>query len=140
MAASDVVVTKVDAVPALSSRSAATAVTLTGSTPTQARASHSSTERESVCVDVLNTAAHAIRVRSSAHFFEVNRALKFDRAAAFGMTLDQRSGTSIRFQPGEIVRVCLVRTEGTELLRGFSRRTPDFVLAGEVKRRGLRRS
>ena len=45
--------------------------------------------RERVCVDVLNTGDRAIQVRSHVHFFEVNRALKFDRPATFGMRLDR---------------------------------------------------
>ena len=34
------------------------------------------------------------------HFFEVNKALEFDRAAAFGMRLDIPAGTAVRFEPG----------------------------------------
>jgi urease beta subunit len=139
MAAGDRVITKVDAVPTLLSPSAATAVALTAGTPTPGRASHTNAVRESVCVDVLNTAGRAIRVRSAAHFFEANRALKFDRRAAFGMKLDKQSGSSVRFQPGEIVRVALVRSDGVDLVGAFSRRTAGFVRTGEVKRRDLRR-
>jgi urease subunit gamma/beta len=35
------------------------------------------------------------------HFFEVNKALDFDRAAAFGMRLDIAAGTAVRFEPGQ---------------------------------------
>ncbi len=93
---------------------------------------------ESVSVDVLNTGDRAIQVRSHAHFFEVNRALKFDRAATVGMRLDRPSGTSVRFQPGEIVRVELVRVGGTGNVRGFGRLTEGSIHSGEVKQRGLR--
>jgi len=125
MATGDTLVARVHDLPA---RSEAAAVTLTVSISPPTRV------RESVCLDVLNTATHAIRVRSAAHFFEVNRALKFDRAAAFGMKLDQESGTSVRFQPGEIVRVALIRGDG-----GIGLHTAGFGRAGEVRRRGLRR-
>ncbi|MBI3527778.1 MAG: urease subunit beta [Betaproteobacteria bacterium] len=94
--------------------------------------------RESVSVDVLNTGDRAIQVRSHAHFFEVNRALKFDRAASFGMRLDRPSGTGIRFEPGEIVHVHLVRIGGTGNVRGFGRLTEGSIHSGEVKQRGLR--
>jgi len=94
--------------------------------------------RESVSVDVLNTGDRAIQVRSHAHFFEVNRALKFDRAATFGMRLDRPSGTGVRFQPGEIVRVELVRIGGTGNVRGFGRLTEGSIHSGEVRQRGLR--
>jgi len=131
MATGDTLVARVQDLPA---RSEAAAVTLTASISPPTRVSHSDAVRESVCLDVLNTATHAIRVRSAAHFFEVNRALKFDRAAAFGMKLDQESGTSVRFQPGEIVRVALIRGDG-----GIGLHTAGFGRAGEVRRRGLRR-
>lgn len=94
--------------------------------------------RERVSVDVLNTGDRAIQVRSHAHFFEVNRALKFDRAATFGMRLDRPSGTGIRFEPGEIIHVELVRIGGTGNVRGFGRLTEGSIHSGEVKQRGLR--
>lgn len=94
--------------------------------------------RERVRVDVLNTGDRAIQVRSHAHFFEVNRALKFDRAATFGMRLDRPSGTGIRFEPGEIIHVDLVRIGGAGMVRGFGRLTEGSIHSGEVKQRGLR--
>jgi urease subunit gamma/beta len=94
--------------------------------------------RDRVSVDVLNTGDRAIQVRSHAHFFEVNRAVKFDRAATFGMRLDRPSGTGVRFQPGEIVRVELVRIGGTGNIRGFGRLTEGSIHSGEVRQRGLR--
>ena len=94
--------------------------------------------RESVSVDVLNTGDRAIQVRSHAHFFEVNRALKFDREASFGMRLDRPSGTGIRFEPGEIIRVTLIRIGGTGMVRGLGRLTEGSIHSSEVKQRGLR--
>jgi urease subunit gamma/beta len=94
--------------------------------------------RERVRVDVLNTGDRAIQVRSHAHFFEVNRALKFDRAATFGMRLDRPAGTGIRFEPGEIIHVDLVRIGGAGMVRGFGRLTEGSIHSGEVKQRGLR--
>jgi len=94
--------------------------------------------RQGVSVDVLNTGDRAIQVRSHAHFFEVNRALKFDRAATFGMRLDRPSGTGMRFQPGEITHVDLVRMGGTGNVYGFGRLTEGSIHSGEVRQRGLR--
>jgi len=94
--------------------------------------------RERVSVDVLNTGDRAIQVRSHAHFFEVNRALKFDRGATFGMRLDRPTGAGIRFEPGEIVHVTLVRMGGTGEPRGFGRLTEGSNRSGEVRQRGLR--
>src|SRR5690606_3764463 len=56
--------------------------------------------RDRVTIEVTNTGDRDIQVRSHAHFFEVNRALQFDRAKAFGMRLDTPSGVGVRFEPG----------------------------------------
>ncbi len=44
--------------------------------------------RATVTLDVANTGDRPIQVGSHFHFFEVNRALRFDRARAFGMRLN----------------------------------------------------
>ncbi|MEO8541835.1 MAG: urease subunit beta, partial [bacterium] len=49
--------------------------------------------RDSVEIEVANTGDRAIQVGSHFHFFEVNKALRFDRRAAFGKRLDIPSGT-----------------------------------------------
>ena len=71
-------------------------------------------------------------------FFGVNRALKFDRAATFGMRLDRPSRTGVRFEPGEIIHVDLVRIGGTGNVHGFARPTEGSINSGEVRQRGLR--
>ena len=43
----------------------------------------------------------------------VNKRLKFDRKAAWGMRLDIPSGTAVRFEPGETKTVRLVKIGGT---------------------------
>lgn len=94
---------------------------------------------ERVSIDVLNTGHRAIQVRSHAHFFEVNRALKFDRAATFGMRLDRPSGTGMRFEPGEIIHVELVRRGGTGDIDDFPRHAKGSIHhPREVRQRGLR--
>jgi len=72
----------------------------------------------SVTIDVVNTGDRDIQVRSHTHFFEVNRALKFDRAAAWGMKVDRPAGTGIRFEPGAVKSVRLVPIEGLRVVRG----------------------
>lgn len=49
---------------------------------------------------VSNLGDRAIQVGSHYHFFEVNKALRFDREKAFGMHLDIPAGTAVRFEPG----------------------------------------
>ncbi|HEY7030244.1 MAG TPA: urease subunit beta, partial [Thermomicrobiales bacterium] len=62
----------------------------------------------------------AIQVGSHFHFFEVSRALEFDRAAAFGMRLDIPAGTAVRFEPGDTRDVALVPVGGTRRIVGFN--------------------
>jgi urease subunit beta len=69
---------------------------------------------------VHNTGDRAIQVGSHFHFFEVNRALRFDRPAAFGRRLDIPSGTALRFEPGDAREVTLVPFGGTRRSVGFN--------------------
>ncbi|WP_289149949.1 urease subunit beta [uncultured Salipiger sp.] len=71
-------------------------------------------------IEVLNTGDRAIQVRSHAHFFEVNRALHFDRPSAYGHRLDRPSGGGERFDPGVAKRVTLVPYGGRRTIQGFA--------------------
>jgi urease subunit gamma/beta len=74
--------------------------------------------RQSVQMSVTNRGDRPIQVGSHYHFIETNRALVFDRAAAYGMRLDIPSGTAVRFEPGEIRTVTLVAIAGARVIRG----------------------
>ncbi|MGB8699482.1 MAG: urease subunit beta [Thermosynechococcaceae cyanobacterium] len=76
--------------------------------------------RPTVQLSVANTGDRPIQVGSHFHFFEVNAALQFDRAAARGMRLDIPSGTAIRFEPGDEKAVTLVAYAGTREVYGFN--------------------
>src|SRR5688572_11104907 len=69
---------------------------------------------------VANTGDRPIQVGSHAHFFEVNRALRFDREAAFGMRLDVPSGTAVRFEPGQEQTIELVALAGAGRAHGMN--------------------
>ncbi|WP_297351165.1 urease subunit beta [Paraburkholderia sp.] len=71
-------------------------------------------------VRAINTGDRPIQVGSHFHFFEVNRALRFDRAAAFGMRLDIPAGTAVRFEPGDAKDVTLVAFGGTQEIFGLN--------------------
>ncbi|MGJ5134094.1 urease subunit beta [Bradyrhizobium oligotrophicum] len=71
-----------------------------------------------VTIDVVNTGDRDIQVRSHTHFFEVNRALLFDRAAAWGMKTDRPAGLGVRFEPGITKSVRLVPITGDRIVRG----------------------
>jgi urease subunit beta len=77
-------------------------------------------ERRRHTLTVRNTGDRAIQVGSHFHFFEANRALHFDRRAAFGMRLDIPSGTAVRFEPGDSREVTLVALGGTRRAVGFN--------------------
>lgn len=76
--------------------------------------------RPTATVEVNNTGDRPVQVGSHFHFFEVNRALHFDRAIAYGMRLDLPAGTSVRFEPGEIKAVNLVALSGERKVYGGS--------------------
>jgi urease subunit beta len=76
--------------------------------------------RETTELRVVNTGDRPIQVGSHFHFFEVNRALKFDRAKAFGMRLNIPAGTAVRFEPGDDKNVVLVRLGGRGIAFGFN--------------------
>jgi len=67
---------------------------------------------------VSNKGDRPIQVGSHYHFFEVNTALDFDRAVAYGMRLDIPAGTAIRFEPGEEKEVRLVALGGRRAVYG----------------------
>lgn len=76
--------------------------------------------RAVVTVAVTNTGDRPIQVGSHCHFFEVNRALSFDRAAAYGMRLDIPAGTAVRFEPGDAREVQLVALGGRREVHGVN--------------------
>jgi len=77
--------------------------------------------RETRRLEVSNRGDRPIQVGSHFHFFEVNRALRFDRAAAFGMRLNIPAGTAVRFEPGDTRDVELVAIGGAREVRGLNR-------------------
>jgi len=96
--------------------------------------------RRTVTVEVLNTGDRDIQVRSHAHFFEVNRALAFDRARAWGMRLDVPSGTGVRFEPGIKRTVALVALGGTRRVFGEGGLAQGAVDDAGGRERGLERA
>jgi urease subunit beta len=69
---------------------------------------------------VANSGDRPIQVGSHFHFFEVNTALLFDRAAARGMRLDIPAGTAVRFEPGDERSVDLISLAGSRQVYGFN--------------------
>jgi urease subunit gamma/beta len=76
--------------------------------------------RRSVTLTAVNTGDRPIQIGSHFHFFEVNKAMEFDRAAALGMRLDIPAGTAVRFEPGARKEVNLVEFGGRSELTGLN--------------------
>ena len=96
--------------------------------------------RREITLKVLNTGDRPVQVGSHYHFFETNRALEFDRAAAFGMRLAVPAGTAVRFEPGESKEITLVEFGGTGELGGLNGLTEGSRHAPATKERALRRA
>jgi len=71
-------------------------------------------------VRVANTGDRPIQVGSHFHFFEVNSALEFDRAAARGFRLNIPAGTAVRFEPGDTKEIELVALAGKREVYGLN--------------------
>ena len=69
---------------------------------------------------VKNTGDRPIQVGSHFHFFEVNRALVFDRETARGRRLNIAAGTAVRFEPGEEKEILLVDFGGGRRIFGHN--------------------
>ena len=76
--------------------------------------------RRTVLLTVANTGDRPIQVGSHFHFFEANRALRFERAKAWGMRLNVPAGTAVRFEPGDEKTVTLVELAGAREVHGLN--------------------
>ncbi len=76
--------------------------------------------RATVTLAVANTGDRPIQVGSHFHFYEVNKALNFDREQARGMRLNIPAGTAVRFEPGDEREVTLVALAGSREVYGLN--------------------
>lgn len=93
--------------------------------------------RQTVELTVANTGDRPIQVGSHCHFFEVNRALRFDREKAYGFRLQVPAGTAVRFEPGEDKRVALVAIGGNRVVYGINGLTDGCLDDPKVKQQAL---
>lgn len=94
-------------------------------------------DRQTVEVLVANTGDRPIQVGSHCHFFEANRALRFDRERAYGFRLQVPAGTAVRFEPGEDKRVTLVSIGGNRVAYGINGLTHGRLDDPHVKQQAL---
>lgn len=91
-------------------------------------------------ITVTNTADRPIQVGSHFHFFEVNKALEFNRNLAYGMRLDIPAGTAVRFEPGESKRVELVEIGGTREGYGLNGLVEGSMDEEKIKKKALKKA
>lgn len=76
--------------------------------------------RPTLTLTIANTGDRPIQIGSHFHFYEVNRALIFEREQARGMRLDIPAGTAVRFEPGDERAVTLVPFVGSRQVYGLN--------------------
>ena len=95
--------------------------------------------RPTLVLAVSNTGDRPIQVGSHFHFFEVNRALVFDREKAYGMRLDLPAGTAVRFEPGDVKQVQLIPFAGQRVVYGGNGLVSGPLDDPKVRKRSLER-
>jgi urease beta subunit len=98
------------------------------------------TGRETVAIEVANTAGRPIQVGSHFHFFEANKALVFPRRLAFGKHLNIPAGTAVRFEPGDRKTVTLVAFAGTQDVYGLNSLTQGPTTTDAAREAALERA
>lgn len=88
---------------------------------------------------MVNTGDRPVQIGAHYHIAECNRAMAFDRAAAFGMRLDIPSGTAVRFEPGQSRKVQLTTYVGREVAYGMNNMTNGSVRSEIIKQQTVRR-
>lgn len=96
--------------------------------------------RPRVEITAVNTGDRTIQIGSHYHFFEVNKALDFDRAKAFGMRLDIPAGTAVRFEPGQSKTLTLVAVGGTREIGGFNNLSNGPTDSEDAREKALQRA
>ncbi len=95
--------------------------------------------RQTITIEVINSGDRPIQVGSHIHFFEINRALLFDRERAFGMRLNLPAGTAVRFEAGEQKEVELVELGGERKVIGVNNLTNSSTLSPANREAAMKR-
>jgi urease subunit beta len=96
--------------------------------------------RKTIKITVKNTGDRPCQVGSHTHFFEVNRALEFPRAKAFGFRLNIAAGTSVRFEPGDSKQVELCEIGGSKICFGLNGLTMGSVESSKIKKMAIEKA
>src|SRR6185369_797313 len=82
---------------------------------------------------MVNTGDRPVQIGAHYHLAECNKAMAFDREAAFGMRLDIPSGTAVRFEPGQSRKVQLTSYAGRQVAFGMNNMTNGTVRSDIIK-------
>ncbi|MGA7323288.1 MAG: urease subunit gamma [Rhodomicrobium sp.] len=93
--------------------------------------------RPKTSIKVVNRGDRPVQVGSHYHFFETNKGLDFDRAAAFGMRLDIPAGCAVRFEPGQEKVVQLTGFGGRKVISGLNSLTDGSLADPSTEARAL---
>jgi len=96
-------------------------------------------DRPSKEIVMVNTGDRPIQIGAHYHLAEVNKAMAFNREAAFGMRLDIPSGTAVRFEPGQSQKVKITSYVGRQVARGMNNMTNGSVRSDIIKDQTMRR-
>ena len=96
--------------------------------------------REAKYIEITNTGDRPVQVGAHYHLFEVNRALAFDREAAFGFRLDIPSGSAVRFEPGQSHRCQVTRFAGNQVSMGMNDLTNGSMRSDLTKAAAIRKA
>lgn len=95
--------------------------------------------RDVKSIEIVNCGDRPIQVGSHIHLFEINRALLFDREAAFGMRLNIPAGTAVRFEAGEGKMVEITTLGGERKVIGVNNLTNSATLSSADREAAMRR-
>lgn len=88
---------------------------------------------------LVNTGDRPIQIGAHYHIAECNRAMAFDREAAFGMRLDVPSGTAVRFEPGQSRKVQLTTYVGRQVAYGMNNMTNGTTRSEIIKQQTMQK-
>ena len=96
-------------------------------------------DRPAMEIVMVNTGDRPIQIGAHYHLAECNRAMAFDREAAFGMRLDVPSGSAVRFEPGQSRKVQITTYVGRQVAYGMNNMTNGSVRSDIIKEQTMRR-
>ena len=95
--------------------------------------------RPSLKIVMVNTGDRPIQIGAHYHLAECNKAMAFDREAAFGMRLDVPSGSAVRFEPGQSRKVQITGYVGRQVAYGMNNMTNGSLRSDIIKQQTMRR-